>query len=79
MTRRLPFATLRLTLVKVTRLRGRRLEKGWTLDQLRDAAGISAHALSLLERGIRQPRPSTITKLARALDCQPADLMEPEP
>jgi len=67
-----------LTLVKLTRLRRRRLEKGWTLDDLERASGISAHALSLLERGLREPRPANILKLAEALGCSTTDLMEPE-
>jgi transcriptional regulator with XRE-family HTH domain len=65
-------------LVKLTRLRRRRLERAWTLDDLSAASGLSPHALSLLERGKREPRPGTIRKLAEALGCEPRDLMEPE-
>jgi XRE family transcriptional regulator, fatty acid utilization regulator len=73
LTRNLPS-----TLVKLTRLKRRRLEKGWTLDQLAEESGLSATTLGFLERGVRQPRPSNITRLAEALGCQPGELMSPE-
>ena len=66
------------TLVRLSRLRRRRLEKGWTLKDLSDRVGLSQRTLSLLERGVREPRPTTISALAQALDCAPVDLMEPE-
>jgi len=66
------------TLVRLTRLQRRRLERGWSLDQLSERTGLSKRSLSLLERGETQPRPSTITRLAQALECEPVDLMEPE-
>ena len=65
-------------LVRLTRLRRRRLEKGWTLEHLAQKSGLSTRSLSLLERGKRQPRPTTIALLAQVLGCQPVDLMEPE-
>lgn len=69
---------LAITLVHLTRLRRRRLEKGWTLVTLSKNAGLSVRTLSMLERSEREPRPQTITQLANALGCQPADMMEPE-
>ncbi len=66
------------TLVRLTRLKRRRLEKGWTLETLAINTGLSIRTLSLLERGKREPRPTTITVLASVLECAPVDLMEPE-
>lgn len=66
------------TLVRLTQLERRRLEKGWTQSQLAKAAGLSQRTVSLLERGKRQPRPGNIALLASALGCLPKDLMEPE-
>jgi DNA-binding Xre family transcriptional regulator len=65
-------------LVLLTRLRRRRLEKGWTLSDLSTAAGLSRRTLSLLEQGLREPRPGNILRLAEALQCDTRDLMEPE-
>jgi len=65
-------------LVRLTRLRRRRLERGWSLADLSRETGLSARTLSLLERGVREPRPATIALLARVIECEPRDLMEPE-
>ena len=65
-------------LVRLTRLERRRLERGWTLADLSNHTGLSPRSLSLLERGLRQPRPTTIIRIAGALECEPKDLMEPE-
>jgi len=73
-----PWRKLRYILVRLTRLKRRRLEKGWTLRDLRDATGFSVRTLSLLERGETEPRPATISRLATVLECRPVDLMEPE-
>jgi transcriptional regulator with XRE-family HTH domain len=76
-----PTETLRKlagTLVRLTRLHRRRLEKGWSLADLAQESGLSVRSLSLLERGIREPRPATIALLARVLECEPRELMEPE-
>lgn len=70
--------TVEVLVVRLTRLKRRRLEKGWTLTQLSDASGLSRRTLSLLERGSHEPRPGNILRLAQALGCQPADLMEIE-
>ena len=72
------WCNLRSRLVYLTRLRRRRLEHGWTLDDLARRTGLSRRSLSMLELSQREPRPSTIGRIARALDCEPRDLMEPE-
>lgn len=47
-----------------------------TQQELAAKAGISQTALSDLETLKTQARPSTMRKLAAALNCQPRDLME---
>ena len=48
-------------------LRARREAAGWKLYELAHAAGVSAAAISVLERGLHQPRASTLDKLNAAL------------
>jgi transcriptional regulator with XRE-family HTH domain len=72
------WCTLALTLVRLTRLKRRRLERGWTLQDLAHASGITSTSLSYLERGKREPKPATIRRLAEALQCDARELMEPE-
>jgi transcriptional regulator with XRE-family HTH domain len=50
-----------------------------TLVELAKLSGISRKTLSYLERGLREPRPSNITRLATTLQCEARDLMEGEP
>jgi len=55
----------------------RRLELGLSQADVAAAAGIYREHLSRLELGKRQPRPQTAEALARALQCDPADLFPP--
>ncbi|MFJ9706331.1 ATP-binding protein [Streptomyces sp. NPDC101234] len=48
-------------------LRACRLAAGWTQDELADLSGVSAHSISVLEAGRRQPRLSSVSRLADAL------------
>jgi transcriptional regulator with XRE-family HTH domain len=48
-------------------LRQLRQERGLTLQAVSVLSGITAAEASMLERGLIQPRPETIVKLARAL------------
>lgn len=66
------------TLVYLTRLRRRRLERGWTIQELADRVGMSRRAVGALELGQRRPRPSNIPRLARVLGVTAGELMEPE-
>ncbi|TDU02462.1 tetratricopeptide repeat protein [Streptomyces sp. 846.5] len=52
-------------------LRDCRLTAGWTQDELADRSGVSAHSISVLEAGRRQPRLSSVTRLADALALDP--------
>jgi transcriptional regulator with XRE-family HTH domain len=47
-----------------------------TQVELAEAAGISARAVSMIERGESEPHPRTIRALADALSCQAADLWD---
>lgn len=47
-----------------------------SLRELAALSGISRDALSLYERGERNPYPSTVRRLAQALGIAPADLLQ---
>jgi transcriptional regulator with XRE-family HTH domain len=50
------------------RLRALRHAAGLSRDRLARAAGLSAKALSAIERGVSAPRPETVQRLAAALE-----------
>ncbi|MCU1681424.1 MAG: family transcriptional regulator [Amycolatopsis sp.] len=52
-------------------LRDCRLSVGWTQDELAGRSGVSAHSISVLEAGRRQPRLSSVSMLAEALGLDP--------
>ncbi|MEV4560223.1 tetratricopeptide repeat protein [Kitasatospora sp. NPDC049285] len=54
-------------------LRGCRLAAGWTQEDLAERAGVSSHAISMLESGRRGPRLSTVARLADAMGLGPDD------
>ena len=53
------------------RLRTIRLEKGLTMVQMAEKLGISYPAYSQWERGVRNPKDSTLLKIAEALEVTP--------
>jgi transcriptional regulator with XRE-family HTH domain len=57
-------------------VRKRRAELGLSQEALGDAAGLHRTEISLLERGAREPRLTTIVRIARALRVQPAELLK---
>ncbi|KAA2314955.1 XRE family transcriptional regulator [Pseudooceanicola sediminis] len=62
------------------RLRQARIAQGMNLHQLARLTGISAPALSLIETGKRDPRLSTLGRVARALRMPLSDVMgHPQP
>lgn len=61
------------------RLRQARLARGLNLHQLARLTGISAPALSLIETGKRDPRLTTLGKIAAALRLPLTDLLESPP
>ena len=59
------------------RLRRERNARGWTLDQLSDAAGISRRQLVYVERGETNPSIGTLLALSDALGMALTALVEP--
>jgi transcriptional regulator with XRE-family HTH domain len=58
----------------VDQLRHIRAERGLTLRDLAQASGVSKDTISEIERGVRKPHPTTVGKLAKALEVEVADL-----
>ena len=56
-------------------LRRLREDAELTQDGLSDLSGLHSTEISRLERGVRDPRLSTIVRLARALRVEPAQLL----
>jgi transcriptional regulator with XRE-family HTH domain len=50
-----------------------RLEKGWSQKDLADKSGVGQDTISGVESGKHEPRPSTLRKLAEALDAEVVD------
>jgi transcriptional regulator with XRE-family HTH domain len=61
--------------VNVEKLRELRRLKVLTLRELEEVSGVSYATIHRLERGHRQAHPSTIRKLAHALEVEPAELL----
>jgi transcriptional regulator with XRE-family HTH domain len=57
-------------------LRARRRERGLSQDALARACKLRRTEISLLERGEREPRLSTVVRLARALRVPAASLLD---
>ena len=57
-------------------LREARRQAGFTQEELSSRAGLHLTAVSQHERGVREPRFSTIAKLAAALRVEPNALFE---
>ena len=57
-------------------LREHRSRAGLSQERLGFRADLHRTEISLLERGTREPRLSTIVRLARALGVTPADLLD---
>ena len=60
------------------RLRQLRLEQALTQRDLSQMTGVSEDAISRLENGLRDPKPSTIRRLAEGLGVEPRELMKTE-
>ena len=68
----------RLVQLDPDRLRLERQRQALTQEELAHRAGITRLAVSQLERGLVQPRPPTLRKLAEALGIKPAGLLVDE-
>jgi transcriptional regulator with XRE-family HTH domain len=60
------------------RLRLQRLRRALTQLELAQRAGVDETTIVYLEAGVRAPRPSTVRKLARALEIKPLQLTTEE-
>ena len=58
-----------------TRLKGARLRRVLSQEDLAAAAGVPVVTISRIENGHAQPRPSTVRKLAGALNVEPGWLL----
>jgi transcriptional regulator with XRE-family HTH domain len=58
------------------RLKALRIRRALTQEELAQRAGLSKNAVNRLEVDKAEPRMSTLRKLARALDVDPAELIE---
>jgi transcriptional regulator with XRE-family HTH domain len=61
------------------RLRAIRIDRGMSQDALSDATGIHPTAIGRMERGVREPRLTTILRFARGLEVQPGALIDDLP
>ncbi len=57
-------------------LRARRLQLGLSQEAVGHVADLHPTEVSRLERAVREPRLSTIVRLAQALEVSAADLLE---
>lgn len=57
-------------------VRSQRERRGLSQEELGHAAGLHPTEISRLERGVREPRLSTVVRLARALGLRPARLLD---
>ena len=57
-------------------LREFRRQKGWSQKDLADESGVGQDTISGIESGRHEPRPSTLRKLAEALDVEVADFFK---
>ncbi len=55
-----------------------RLTRAMSQRKLAEVAGMSQRAIVDLETGKREPHPSTLGKLAQALNVDPGDLLDDE-
>ncbi|GAA5106655.1 helix-turn-helix transcriptional regulator [Haloechinothrix salitolerans] len=54
-----------------------RKARGYTLDELANLSGVSRRTVSYLEGGLSNPQLLTIAALARALEVDAAELIQP--
>ena len=55
-----------------------RTESALTQEELAGRAGLTTAAVARIERNEANPRPSTLRKLAQALEIEPAELVRGE-
>lgn len=60
------------------RLKELRIERALTQEELGEKAGVGKNTVNRLEQDKTDPRPSTLRKLAQALEVAPSDLVRSE-
>ena len=60
------------------RLKDLRIRRALTQEELAGEAGIGKNTVNRMERNLTEPHMSTVRKLARALDVDPAELVKGE-
>ena len=63
--------------MELPQLRSWRLRRAMGQRDLAAASGVGASTISRLEGGLQAARPSTVRRLAKALDVEPSVLMTP--
>jgi transcriptional regulator with XRE-family HTH domain len=56
-------------------LRRAREQAGLTQEEVAERSGVHSTEISRMERGMRDPRVSTLERLAKALEISPGDLL----
>lgn len=57
------------------RLKELRIEQAMTQEELAEKAEIGKNTVNRMERNLTEPRPSTLRKLAEALNVEPRELV----
>ncbi len=68
-------ATMETVVFIGEKLKDVRIRRAMSQDDLADKAGIGKNTVNRLERNRTENRPSTLRKLARALDVDPGELV----
>ena len=68
-------ATMQAVVYVGDRLKALRIRRALTQEELAQRAGLSKNAVNRLEVDKAEPRMSTLRKLAKALDVDPAELV----
>jgi transcriptional regulator with XRE-family HTH domain len=68
-------ATMEAVVFIGNKLKDVRVRRAMSQDDLAEKAGVGKNTVNRLERNHTEPRPSTLRKLARALEVDPAELV----
>ena len=64
----------RIRLQIASKIRKLRKEKSWTVEELAEKAGLSKSSLNYIERGISDPKLSSLFNISKALGLSIPDL-----
>jgi DNA-binding XRE family transcriptional regulator len=74
-TKERKLATMQTVVYVGERLKALRIRRALTQQELAERAGLSSNALNRIELDKAEPRMSTLRKLAKALDVDPAEIV----